>query len=188
MQARPLLLFAGALALLAAGCRSEGEAPLGGPDDEAVEAPAPLVPDAIVFEDPATAQVEGGDTDEADSAEIVIHSGDEGPPAPVPAPADSPPSPPTTAAGFAGTCDVGAAEPMCFAFSGTSWTAEAAEAECSHAAGGVFQTAACPTEDRIGECVYRPDGDAAREIVYTFYRPMDPLIAEGVCRGTFRAF
>ena len=86
-------------------------------------------------------------------------------------------------AGFAGSCDLRASETMCYAFTGAGWTTEAGRTEC---AAGTFQTQACPTADRIGECVYQPGGDAAREITYTFYAPMDPLIAEGVCRGTFR--
>ena len=83
----------------------------------------------------------------------------------------------------AGSCDLRASETMCYAFTGSGWTAEAGRTEC---AAGTYQAQACPTADRIGECIYQPGGDAAREITYTFYAPMDPLIAEGVCRGTFR--
>ncbi|NNF57951.1 MAG: hypothetical protein HKN04_06885 [Rhodothermaceae bacterium] len=89
----------------------------------------------------------------------------------------------TPAGGFAGSCDLRASEMMCYAFTGSGWTLEAGQTEC---AAGTFEAQACPTADRIGECVYQPGGDAAREITYTFYAPMDPLIAEGVCRGTFR--
>ncbi len=81
-----------------------------------------------------------------------------------------------------------ATEAVCFAFSGTGWTAAAAQIECAQAAAGVYNSASCPTAGRVGECVFRPDGDAAREIVHTFYASMDPLLAEAVCRGTFRAF
>jgi len=87
-----------------------------------------------------------------------------------------------------GSCDKRPAEPLCYAFTGAAWTVEGAQNECLGAIGGTYGTAACPTSNRIGECVYRPGGDAEREVVYTFYAPQDPLIAEGICPGTYRAF
>lgn len=87
-----------------------------------------------------------------------------------------------------GSCDKRPAEPLCYAFTGPGWTAEGAQNECRGAIGGTYGVGACPTARRIGECVYRPGGDAEREVVYTFYAPQDPLLAEGICPGTFRAF
>lgn len=86
-----------------------------------------------------------------------------------------------------GSCDARSVEPLCFAFTGAGWTLAAAQAQCATAEGGVFQSTPCPSAERIGECVHRPEGDATREIVYAFYTPMDPIIAEAVCPGTFRA-
>lgn len=83
----------------------------------------------------------------------------------------------------AGTCDMRSTESHCMAFTGSGWTANSAQRQCT----GTYQTGACPTANRIGLCIYRPDDDATREIVYTFYEPMDPLLAEGICAGTFRA-
>lgn len=87
-----------------------------------------------------------------------------------------------------GSCSVQPTEPLCYAFTGPGWTSASAETECSGAIGGTYSSAACPTAERIGECVYRPGGDADRELVYTFYAPQDPMIAEGICPGTYRAF
>jgi hypothetical protein len=163
-----LAVACGVCALTLPGCRDDARLPAPGPAADPAE-PAP----SIVFEDPdeemTTEEPPGTDT-----VEIVLPDRDVAPPAPVPL------------AGFVGSCDVRATESLCFAFTGPGWTAEAAQAECSRAEGGVFQSAGCPTDARVGECAYRPDGDAAREIVSTFYAPMDPLIAEAVCRGTFR--
>lgn len=87
-----------------------------------------------------------------------------------------------------GSCDKRPSEPLCYAFTGPAWTAESAQNECSGVIGGTYGTETCPTAQRIGECVYRPGGEAEREVVYTFYAPQDPLIAEGICPGTYRAF
>ena len=165
---RPFLLtFVG----LVAGVGCDGDPPPGGP---------PPGPDAVP--PAAAATPSGADTlavliaPDADSAELPWDTGDATLPPPVPV------------RGAVGSCDLRATEGVCYAFTGLGWTTEAAQSECSMAPGGVFQSARCPTAERIGECVYRPGEDAARELVYTFYTPVDPLIAEGVCRGTFRAF
>jgi hypothetical protein len=173
-----LAALLGACVLIAPGCRNDaGPRPAGDPAASAGEPPA------LVFEDPEAPEgfedPGGAATPEeppgTDTVSIVLPDSDVAPPAPVPL------------GGLVGSCDVRAAEGLCFAFTGPGWTAAAAQAECARAGGGVFQSALCPTDDRVGECVYRPDGDAAREIVSTFYAPMDPLVAEAVCRGTFRA-
>lgn len=89
--------------------------------------------------------------------------------------------------GVTASCDRRSAESMCYAFTGDGWTAQTAQTECS-GSGSTYRASACPTVGRIGECTYRPDDDAARELVYTFYEPMDPVLAEGICRGVWRAF
>jgi hypothetical protein len=167
---RLLLALAAALAL--AGCRSGTDAPA----EEAREGPAPAPPPAerdVVFEEVLPAEP----NDDAPDTGLVLH----------PPTDEAPPEEPVPVRVAAGSCDVRAVEPVCFAFSGPGWTPPAAQAECANA-GGVYQSAVCPTEERVGECVHRPDGDVAREVVHTFYRPMEPLIAEAVCEGTFRAF
>lgn len=164
------LLLVAALTIASLGCEDEGTPPPGDRSEAPGEGPSPIVPE------PAGSGEEARPDEGVDSGEVVIQHRDTVPPAPVPV------------RSLAGSCDVRAVEPVCFAFTGPGWTAAAAQAECAGAASGVFQSAACPTADRIGECVYRPGGDAARELVHTFYAPMDPLIAEAVCRGTFRTF
>lgn len=167
MTARLTLVAVLAGALL--GCDDGAEPPRPGAP-EAVSAPG----EAEETETLGTAEALLGE--DADSGTVALRQGDDAPPEAVPIRAT------------VGSCDARGVEPLCFAFTGAGWTLAAAQAECAGAEGGVFQSAACPTEARIGACVYRPEGDAAREIVYTFYAPMDPLVAEGVCRGTFRAF
>ena len=166
------LALAALLGVALLGCDDGAEPPPGdAPASPGTPLP-PAAPDTAVTAEAATAPEGEG----VDTGAVVIRHRDDAPPAPVPIRA------------AVGSCDARAVEPLCFDFSGTGWTAAAAQAECARTEGGVFQSAACPTAERIGACVYRPDGDAAREIVYTFYAPMEPLIAEAVCRGTFRAF
>jgi hypothetical protein len=174
MPARPLLLaLAAALAL--AGCRTGVDAP---PDEAGASGAAadPFGPGAPGAGGSAAEHVFEAPVEPLPDTGVALHP-----------PADSAPPASMTVRVAVGSCDVTAVEPVCFAFSGPGWTPAAAQAECANA-GGVYGSAACPTNDRVGECVHRPDGDVAREVVHTFYRPMDTLLAEGICDGTFRPF
>lgn len=167
MRTRLLLLAA----LLPLGCAEEADPPPGGRPDPPGAMPPPVEPDNLEAEDADEALLEETLDDEA----TLFPPTDDAPPDPVPILAAT------------GSCDARAVEPLCFAFTGTGWTLASAQAECAASEAGVFLSSPCPTDGRIGECVHRPEGDAAREIVYSFYAPMDPLIAEAVCPGTFRA-
>jgi hypothetical protein len=164
---RPRYALTAALGLALLGCED--------PETPRPDAPGEMPPPVAPSDTGAGGAAGVVPRDDVERGAVVIR-GSETPPLPAPV------------LGVVGSCDARGVEPLCFVFSGTGWTPAAAQAECARAEGGVFQSAACPTDDRIGECVYRPEGDAAREIVYTFYAPMEPLIAEAVCRGTFRAF
>ena len=102
-------------------------------------------------------------------------------PPPRPTPRPAPPPPP----GPAGSCDVRASEGFCFAFTGEGWTPAAARAQCDAAPGATFAPAACPREGRIATCTFERPSAPGREIVYTYYAPYDPALAELACPGTF---
>ena len=84
-----------------------------------------------------------------------------------------------------GHCDVKAADNLCIDFTGSSWTTEEANGECSRAPGSSFRPESCPVEQRIGTCVIHPNGDESLEMVHSFYEPMDTVLAEAICPGKF---
>lgn len=86
-----------------------------------------------------------------------------------------------------GYCDVRDSDNLCINFTGSAWTQEGARAECANAPGSSFRTATCPSGHRVGTCVIHPNGDASLEMVHSFYEPMDPILAEGICPGRFEA-
>ncbi len=86
-----------------------------------------------------------------------------------------------------GYCDVRDADNLCIDFTGSAWNDGSAHTECSNAPGGSFRAETCPTGDRIGTCVIHPNGNASLEMVHSFYAPMDPILAEGICPGRFEA-
>ena len=180
---RPLLLIA--LALGVAGCRGETSEP---------PAAAPSVPDTETSpRTPFDAAPVVFDTTEPPEPALQI------PPRPDPPRADSPrperqrpepqrpdprpPAPPTSS--VAGSCDVRETEGFCFAYTGSGWTAAEAEVHCDAAPDAAFGARACPQEGRIATCVYRRPSAPEREIVYTYYAPYDPMLAELACPGTF---
>lgn len=77
------------------------------------------------------------------------------------------------------------AEPFCFTYTGTGWTAGEAEGHCDEAPSSSFHPGACPTAGRIGTCTFRRPSDPTREIVYTYYEPYEVGLAELACPGTF---
>lgn len=84
-----------------------------------------------------------------------------------------------------GFCDVRDADNRCIAFTGEAWTDDGAQTECSNAPGGSYENGECPTGARIGTCTIHPGGDASLEMVQSFYEPMNPILAEGICPGVF---
>lgn len=86
-----------------------------------------------------------------------------------------------------GYCDVRDSDNLCINFTGSAWTQEGARTECTNAPGSSFRTATCPSGHRVGTCVIHPNGDASLEMVHSFYEPMDPILAEGICPGRFEA-
>ena len=76
-------------------------------------------------------------------------------------------------------------ESFCFTYTGTGWTAEDAEAQCSEAPASRYRRTACPTANRIATCVFRRPSDPTLEIVYTYYAPYDIGLAEVACPGEF---
>lgn len=98
-------------------------------------------------------------------------------------------NPETEASGNAsiGHCDVRDTDNLCIDFTGSAWNDGNARSECSNAPGSAFRTETCPSGNRIGTCVIHPNGDASLEMVHSFYEPMDPILAEGICPGRFEA-
>lgn len=86
-----------------------------------------------------------------------------------------------------GHCDVRASDNLCIDFTGSAWSQLTAQAECENAPRSSFRTETCPSGNRIGTCVIHPNGDAALELVHSFYEPMDAILAEAICPGRFEA-
>ncbi|MDX1438639.1 MAG: hypothetical protein R3284_01935 [Rubricoccaceae bacterium] len=86
-----------------------------------------------------------------------------------------------------GYCDVREADNLCIDFTGEAWTEDGARIECANAPESSFEPDTCPGSNRIGTCVIHPAGDASLEIVHSFYEPMNPVLAEGICPGRFEA-
>ncbi|MEL6616226.1 MAG: hypothetical protein AAFQ43_10835, partial [Bacteroidota bacterium] len=106
-------------------------------------------------------------------------------PTPVPDPIPEPLPPLAPVAPVAGSCDVRESESYCFTYTGATWSAAAAEQNCSEAPEATFRPAECPSEGRIATCVYRRGEAPAREIVYTYYEPYDLGLARIACPGRF---
>ena len=176
MPRRPLLLLAwtaSVFALAACGPEPAPPGPTPGPP-----APAEIAP-PTPFD---TAPVE---TDSVEPPEQVV----EIPPRPRPRPAPPtiarPSTPPPLARPASGSCDVREGEGYCFTFTGGGWTAAIAEARCGEAPDAGFRAGRCPVAGRIATCTYAPPSTPDREIVYTYYAPYDPALAELACPGTF---
>ena len=86
-----------------------------------------------------------------------------------------------------GHCDVRDSDNLCIDFTGSGWTLDDARSECANAPGSSFRTETCPSGRRVGTCVIHPNGDVSLEMVHSFYEPMDPILAEGICPGRFEA-
>ena len=86
-----------------------------------------------------------------------------------------------------GHCDVRDSDSLCIDFTGSAWTQQGARAECANAPGSSFRAETCPSGNRVGTCVIHPNGDASLEMIHSFYAPMDPILAEGICPGRFEA-
>ena len=86
-----------------------------------------------------------------------------------------------------GHCDVRNSDNLCIDFTGAAWTPDGARAECMNAPGSSFRAEICPSEGRVGTCIIHPNGDGSLEIVHSFYAPMDPILAEGICPGRFES-
>ena len=186
------------LLLLAAGC-----APDATPEPpEPAQPIRPLAPEA----EPSAA-APGADSLDVptvfDRAEVVFDTLEPEParrveipePAPPPRPQPTPRStpepeppplpPPAPAPPVAGSCDVRESESFCFAYTGATWSTEAAEANCAEAPGSTFSVRECPAEGRIATCVFRRGEAPARQIVYTYYAPYDLGLARLACPGRF---
>lgn len=86
-----------------------------------------------------------------------------------------------------GFCNLREADNLCIAFTGSDWTDSGARTECSNAPGSNYQSGECSTENRIGTCTIHPSGNENLEMVHSFYAPMNPILAEGICPGRFGA-
>ena len=76
-------------------------------------------------------------------------------------------------------------EGYCFAFTGESWTPSAARSQCAAAPDAAYAPATCPLDGRVATCTFERPSQPGREIVYTYYAPYDPRLAELACPGTF---
>ena len=174
---RPLLL----VALLAlAGCQVDAPDPAASraEDARAPSAPARFDASDAVFEPPAP--------QEPPEAVVQIPPRPPPPPAPLPAPRLIPtPPPPPPARGPSGSCDVRSSEGFCFTFTGDGWTPQAARSQCDAAPSSSFGPGSCPLADRIATCAFERPSAPGREIVYVYYAPYDPALAELACPGTF---
>ncbi len=169
-----------ACAVALAGCERQPPAaePAGAPRPRAATSgpsgPAPFDARGVVFE---PAQPE-------EPPESVVQIPPRPAPAPAPAPTVAPPPPPASR-GPSGSCDVRASEGFCFAFTGDGWTPGAARAQCDAAPEAEFGPGTCPLEDRVATCAFERPSAPGREIVYVYYEPYEPALAELACPGTF---
>ena len=76
-------------------------------------------------------------------------------------------------------------EGYCFAFTGETWTPSAARSQCGAAPDAAYTPAACPLAGRVATCTFERPSQPGREIVYTYYAPYDPRLAELACPGAF---
>ncbi|MEM7789569.1 MAG: hypothetical protein AAF594_17755 [Bacteroidota bacterium] len=161
------------LAVALAACGDRAPAPEAEPtspvDTASVEAPPTPFDDALEVEP-------------AEPPEQVVEI------TPRPEPTPPPPEPipePAPELEASGSCDVRETEGFCFAYTGDGWTPDAAETHCAEAPDSAYLGAACPLLGRIATCTFvRPD-DATLEVVYTYYEPYDPALAELACPGDF---
>ncbi len=152
------------LVLAAGGCR--------GCDESSTASPSPSSVDASdVVEEPDTSSAADAAVLSAEPTVPIVEN------------------PETEATGneSLGHCDVRSTDNRCIDFTGSGWTLEGAQSECANAPGSSFVTETCPSTNRIGTCTIHPNGDASLELIQTFYAPMDPILAEGICPGRFEA-
>lgn len=174
--------LASVLLLLVAGCgsdpapRSAPNEPLAADADDSARPPTPFSGAPAVF-----------DTTEPPEQVVQIVPRPEPPPAarPDPTPPAPRPPPPPASGGPSGSCDVRGSEGFCFTYTGAGWSPRDARANCAEAPGADFSPGTCPTEGRIATCAFRRPSAPDREIVYTYYEPFDPVLAELACPGTF---
>lgn len=167
----PALLFA---VVALAACRADPPAP---------ESPPAAVPVAtLVRRPPPSTPFDAADTtfDTVEPPEQTVQFPPR--PEPRPEPRTPPPPPPRDSAG---SCDVRATEGFCFTYTGEGWTPAAARDQCTAAPNASFDSGTCPREGRIATCTFERPSAPGREIVYTYYEPYDPALAELACPGTF---
>ncbi|HYE96951.1 MAG TPA: hypothetical protein VD962_12155 [Rubricoccaceae bacterium] len=115
------------------------------------------------------------------SASPADSAAEDGTPTAPPDSAGLAPSPPVVASTTeVGGCDVRQDHGYCYTYAGDGWNTERAQAECAGAPNSAF-VGSCPAGERIGRCVYNPGDDAARQLIYYFYAPMDPQLAQLSC-------
>ena len=78
-----------------------------------------------------------------------------------------------------------ASEGFCFTYTGDDWTPQSARAQCGSAPEATFGPGTCPLADRVATCAFERSSAPGREIVYVYYAPYDPALAELACPGTF---
>lgn len=156
----------------------------------------PAQPSSLRAFEPATGDAEAEPFDASDMVfepadpieppEVVVQIPPRPPPPPPPLPIPELISPPLpTPRGQAGRCDVRETEGYCFAYTGDAWTPSDARTQCVAAPSARFAEAACPLADRIATCTFERASAPDKEIVYTYYAPYDPALAELACPGTF---
>ncbi|WP_412060277.1 hypothetical protein [Rubrivirga sp. IMCC45206] len=183
-----VLLLALALAACGPGDRAPEPAPEAAPTAPGTPA-APLPPADVGTdgggEDPA--QPYDGSTvvfDPSEPPETVTQIPPR-PAPPTPRPSTPPPPPAPEPLGPSGSCDVRSTEGYCFAFTGETWTPSAARSQCAAAPEASYAPATCPLDGRVATCTFERPSQPGREIVYTYYAPYDPRLAELACPGTF---
>ena len=181
---RPALLVLAGLAL--AACERSAPA--------SVEEPAPRISSPVSEAAQDDTEVEPFDAsdmvfepaDPVEPPEVTVQIPPRPPPPPPPLPApDLIPPPLPTPRGQAGRCDVRETEGYCFAYTGDAWTPSYARTQCTAAPRARFAESACPLTDRIATCAFERPSAPGKEIVYTYYAPYDPALAELACPGTF---
>lgn len=83
-------------------------------------------------------------------------------------------------------CDRTADMGMCYEYTGSWWTKENVQKDCSMEPAGKLSVGRCSTENFVGTCVFKPQGKAEREIKYYFYAPGFTEKTAGMsCPGVF---
>jgi len=73
-----------------------------------------------------------------------------------------------------GSCDVTSLMGICLAYTGSTWTTSAAQAQCAATGGGVFSTNNCSRKNCVSECYVAMT--PGQEAIYYFYSSYDSSV------------